>query len=108
QLDFFEFEVALLFTSVFVFFRLLVLEATVVGDFADRRLCRRRDFDQVETCRSRSRQRVFGGEDPELFSVFVDDSYLTNPYLIVDAQRSCYGNLSPKSFAFRGPLESKR
>ena len=80
----------LLLAGVLVFLGLLVFQTAVIGDLTYRRLCRRRDFDQVQSCGPSARERVFGRQDAELFAVFVDDANGTNADLIVDAEGSCY------------------
>ena len=45
---------------------------------------------RVEPGGSCARQRVFGLQNPELLSVFVDHPHRTNADLIVDAQGFCY------------------
>jgi hypothetical protein len=88
--------VALLFPSIFVFLRLLVLEASEIGDLADRRLRVRRNFDEIESRGPRARQCIFGLQYSELISVFVDDSNRPNANLVVDAQNFCYVFISKK------------
>lgn len=51
----------------------------------NRRICRRRDFDKVEAFSSRDFQRLFLGNNPEVFSAFVDNPKLPRRYLIVDS-----------------------
>jgi hypothetical protein len=63
QLHFFEFEVALFLASVFVFFRLLVLEAPVVGDLADRRLRVGETSIRSSPATLRACERVFGRDE---------------------------------------------
>jgi hypothetical protein len=40
--------------------------------------------------------RVVGRQNSQLFAVLVDDANLTNADLIVDSERSCYGELPNK------------
>jgi len=49
-----------------------------------------RDLDQIEPGGSCARQRIFGLQNPELMTLFVDYSDRTNANLIVDAQDFCY------------------
>jgi len=60
KFDFLQLPILLLFARIFVFFLLLVLQAAVVADLADRRLRGRRDFDQIQSGGSRAGQRLFG------------------------------------------------
>jgi hypothetical protein len=55
----------------------------------------RRNLDQVEAGRSGPCERIFRRQYAELSAVFVDHADLTNSNLIVNAQRSCYGGVSP-------------
>ena len=70
QLHFLEFEVALLLAGILIFLRLLVFQPPVVGDLTDRRLGVGRDLDEVQAGAPRTRERVFGWQDPELVRRF--------------------------------------
>ncbi len=94
QFHFSQLEVSLLLARVLIFFRLLVLQAPVVGYLADRGLGRRRDLDEVQPGSPGTRERIFGREYPELISAFVYDPNRTDADLIVYAQGSCYELIS--------------
>jgi len=85
QLHFAEFEVALLFARVLIFFRLLVFESSVITDFDDGRLCIWRDLDEIQTCSPSARKRLLGRHDAELFPIFVDHADRSNADLLVDS-----------------------
>src|ERR1035437_7078799 len=96
QLDLAQLPVALLLPRLFVFFRLLVLEPTVVADPADRRDRRRGDLDEVEPLGPGHVEGFLGRYDAQLLACVVDDTDLADSDLLVDAKRSCYDLLSRK------------
>ena len=66
-------------------FSLLVIVLTPVNDLADRRIGIGRYFDQIQTSFFRKLQGLLFCQDTELFTVFVDNSQLRRPNLVIQA-----------------------
>ncbi len=66
----FDFDDFLILFGFFSAFRLLEHEFAVVHYFADGRICRRRDFHQIEFFIVRYRLCLACGDDTQLFAVF--------------------------------------
>jgi hypothetical protein len=79
-----QFPVLLFLARVFVFFRLLVLQSTVITDSTDWRHGGGRHLDQIEALRPRHSERFFGRHDAELRAFIVDHPNGANADLVVD------------------------
>ena len=79
-------DLLLLLGGAFALF-LLVEEAAVVLDAADRGNRVGRNLDQVEAALAGDLQRLKGRQDAQLFAVFVDDADFARANLLVDADK---------------------
>ncbi len=66
---------------------LLVEEAAVILDAADRRNRVGRNFDQIEAALAGDLQRLKGRQNAHLFAVFVDDADFARANPVVDADK---------------------
>jgi hypothetical protein len=87
ELDFLDDDdLLLLLGGAFRLF-LLVKEAAVVLNAADGRDCVRRNLDEIEPALARNLESFKGGQDAELFAVFVDHADFAGANAIVDADK---------------------
>jgi hypothetical protein len=63
---------------------LLILELPVVHDLADRRICERRDLDEVEPVPLGLKERLLPRNDPDLGTIRTDQSYFRGANTVVD------------------------
>jgi hypothetical protein len=67
---------------------LLELELPHIGNPADRRIRRRRDFDQIQSGFFSPTDRLLEWHDTDLLSVGIDNAHLGNPNLTIGARAS--------------------
>jgi len=83
KLYFFQLRAATAFALLVGLLVLLVKEFTVIGDFANRRIGRRRNFHQIESAFARHFNGFIRLHDAELTAFFIDDPDLTRPDALV-------------------------
>src|SRR5207247_9484698 len=93
HLYFLDFEHRELLRSVRFLF-LLVAELAVIHHPAHRRLCVRRDFQQIHLFRLYLFQRLVQRHDPELFALRTDDANFTGANLMIEDRKSTRLNSS--------------
>jgi hypothetical protein len=64
-------------------FVLLVKKFAVIGNFANRRIGRRRNFHQIQSAFARHLNGFVWLHDAKLTAFFIDDPYFTRPYALV-------------------------
>jgi hypothetical protein len=87
ELDLFDRDDLLLFLGGAFALFLLVEEAAVILDAANRGNRVGRNFDQIETAFAGDLQCLKGGQDAQLLAVFVDDANLARANPVVDADK---------------------
>lgn len=84
-LDFLYLESGLLFLGFLLLFGLFIFKAAVVHDFAHRRGCGGRNFDEIEAEFSSRCQGIVDGQYAKLFTVRIDDTDFPFTNVLVDS-----------------------